>query len=253
MGLVNVRVGSGGFVEVPYWGNTSVSEKKINNRLTPYFYSASREPIEFKVQFALVDEHNNPVEWTSEERNRIARWLVHDEYKEFQTADDLGKRYFVICTNAVNLNLINTRGYIELNFKTNSPYAWSPVYIDKFDLSNNGSTTIIELENKSNVVKEFNPLIEIELVNGETNVELKNLSNGGKTMKFEGLRPNEIVSIDTQNKIIKSNIQNSNPFSKFNTGAYNKRYWLDLVYGINQVSVSGKCIIHTKMRFPIAQ
>lgn len=253
MGLMSVRMSSNTFVETPFWGGADIKEELSHKKITPYFYGVQRKPIEFKIQCALMDSNGDVKQWTPQDRSRIARWLIHDEYKEFQTVDDLGKRYFAICTNDVNLNLINTRGYIELSFKTNSPYAWSPIYVDKFDLSNNEATTIIELENKSNVVKEFNPLIEIELVNGETNIELKNLSNSGKAMRFEGLYSNEVISIDTQNKIIKSNLQGSNPFSKFNTGTYNKRYWLDLVYGINQISVNGKCIIYTKMRFPIAQ
>lgn len=246
-----MRVGHSGFIETPYWGGTEIHEEKSKKRLTPYFYGVEREPIEFTVQFFLVDENMMPKKWTPQERYRIAKWLVHDTYKEFQTSDNLGVRHYVICTNPVNLNLIETEGYIELTFRSNNPFGFSPIYIGSWDLSNNLTTTIIELENKSNVLKYYNPLIEIELVNGATGFQLKNLSNNGKVMKFESLSPNEIVSIDCQNKIIKSNLFGSNPFSKFNVDM--KRYWMDLVYGANQIEVTGQVIVKTKMQYPIAQ
>ncbi len=250
MDLYIMRFESSGFVETPYMGSLNIEEEFSSRRITPYFYSAQRTPIEFTVQFVLVDKYMRPKKWTPQEKNKIARWLIHDTYKEFRTSDDLGKIYYAI-VNPERLFLINSEGYAEVVFRTNSPYAWTPVYEDRFDLSNNASTEIIEIENKSNVLKYFNPLIEIELVNDETGVQLKNLSNGGKVMKFEGLNKNETISIDCQNKIIKSNLFDSNPFTKFNVGM--TRYWMDLVYGVNRIEVAGQCRIRIKCQFPIAQ
>ena len=251
MNLYNVRVNHSGFVETPLWGRTNIQEETSKKRLTSYFYGVTREPIEFKVQFALADESMQPKEWATEERYNISKWLVPNTYKEFQTNDDLSKRYYAMITNEVNLNLMNTEGYIELTFRTNSSFAWSQVYENEFDLSENVTTTIIQLENKSNVVEYYRPMIEIELVDGETNVQLKNLTNGNKIFKFEGLTANEIVGIDCDNEIMKSNLFGNNPFGKFNVGI--KKYWLDLSYGINEIKVTGKCKISVKSQFPIAQ
>lgn len=251
MDLYIMRIEHSGFVETPYWGETNVHEEKSRKRLTPYFYGIDREPIEFTVQFVLVDKHMQPKKWTPQERYKIANWLIHDTYKEFQTSDDLGKRYNAIVVSNTDLNLINTEGYIEVTFRTNSPFAWSPIYIDSFDLSNNTTTQIIQLENKSNVLKYYNPKIEIELVGDTTSFQLKNLSNNGMTMKFESLLPNEIISIDCENRIIKSNLFGSNPFSKFNIDM--KRYWMDLVYGVNRIEVQGAIKLYVKSQYPIAQ
>lgn len=252
MNLYNVRINHSGFVETPLWGGVNIQEDTSRRRLTSYFYGVTREPIEFKVEFALADEHFTPKEWTPEERYKIAKWLVPNGYKEFQTNDDLSKRYYAMITNDVNLNLVNTRGYIELTFRTNSPFAWTEIEDEVFDLSDNATTTTIQLENKSNVLEQYRPmLVEIELVGGEINVQLKNLTNDNKIMKFEGLTANETVSIDCENEIMKSNLFGNNPFAQFNKGI--KRYWLDLASGINNIEVTGKCIIKTRCQFPIAQ
>lgn len=250
MGLYIMRLESG-FVNTPYIGAVNIHEEKSRNRITPYFYGVDREPIEFTVKMFLLDENLQPKKWDSQDRFNIAKWLVHDTYKEFQTSDDMGKRYQVLLVNEINLNLINTQGYFEATFKTNSPFAWSGTYISEFDLSTNITTQIIELENRSNVLKYYNPLIEIKLIGEATSVQLKNLSNNGKVMKFDELTKGEIISIDCQNRIIKSNLFGSNPFSKFNVGM--KRYWMDLVYGVNNIEVSNSCVISVKSQYPIAQ
>jgi len=249
MGLQIMRIDHSGFIEVPYISGANIHESTSRKRIKPYFYGVTREILEFTVQFVLVDRYGNPKEWTPQERYRIGKWLFHNEYKEFISSDDLGKRYYCIAISDTDLNLINSQGYIEVKFRCNSPYAFSPVYVNKYDLSSNNTTQTIILENMSNVVKFYNPLIQVELVNGATSFQLKNLSNGGKIMKFESLLPNEIISIDCQNRIIKSNIPESNPFAKFNIGM--KRYWMDLVYGQNLIQVEGTCIIKTKMEYPI--
>lgn len=252
MGLYIMRIGETGFVQTPYWGGADIHESKNRKKVTPYFYGVTRNNLEFPpLQLVLCDKNMQPRKWTSDDRYRIAKWLCHDTYKEFISSDDLGKRYYVLAEAQTDLHLINTQGYMEVKFRCNSSYGFSPIYIDQFDLSNNIETATIELENKSNVVNYYRPIIEFELVDNCTDIQFKNLSNGGKTMRFEGLNPNEIVSIDCENEIIKSNMPNSNPFSKFNVDE--KKYWLDLVYGVNQIEVTSKCKLWVRMQYPIAQ
>lgn len=248
MGLYIMRIdSSGGFVEVPFWGEAEIEEERYHNKLTPYYFSISYEPIEFTVQFVLADKYMQPKKWTPQERYKIGEWLAPNGYKPFQTSDDLGKIYYAMCVSPVNLHLLNTKGYIEVTFRTNSPFAWTTPIADTINLSDNTSTRIIELENRSNVLKYYYPQLEIELVNNETNVSLRNLSDGGRVFSFEELLPNEIVSVDNKNKLILSNNPLSNPFKKFN------RNWFRLVKGINRIEITGQCIIRYRMQFPIAQ
>ncbi len=247
MGLYNVRVGHSGFVEVPFVGRADIREKFSSKKIIPSLHNVKREPITFTLQFMLMDNNLQPKEWTSEDRNRIGDWLIHDTYKSFQTSDDLGKYYYVIIEDAEKLYLVSGKGYLEVTCRTNSPYVWSPTYILPFDLSDNDTETSIIIDNKSNVEKYYYPKIEIESLADNTNVELKNLSNGGKVTKFEGLNNGEIISVDNENRFIKSDLFGSNPFEKFN------KEWLELVQGDNEIKVTGKCKMWIKCHFPIIQ
>ncbi|WIV10546.1 phage tail domain-containing protein [Proteiniborus sp. MB09-C3] len=241
MGLYIIELEPGRSL-TPYWGSQSVIERNSRRKITTNLIGINRYPIEFNVKFSLLKN-----QWTTQKRNEIARWLLHDTYKEFQTCDDLGKYFYAICNSSSDLNLIHNRGYFELTFRTNSQFAWSPIYISEFDLSDNVSTKIIEVENKSNVVKYFYPKLQFSLKNNTTNFSIRNLSNGGKVFSFENLNPNETVGVDNEEKIVLSDNPMSNPFSKFN------RNWLALVQGVNYLEITGQCDLKFKQRFPIAQ
>lgn len=247
MDLYIMRIDHSGFVETPYWGSSKIREERLSKRLSPYLYGVDRDPIEFTVQFVLADSNFQPKIWTPQERYKIAKWLIHDTYKEFQTSDDLDKRYYAIVISDTDLNLINSQGYIEVKFRTNSPFAWTDVETKEFDLSSNTTSTTIQIENKSNVVAIYKPKIEIQMM-GDTSVTLKNLSNNSTEFKFVDLRTNELVSIDNENELVLSNYPiNINPFDNFN------REWLELVQGINEIEVFGRCKLWIKTQFPIAQ
>lgn len=247
MNLQIVRMSQNDFIETPFWGGRDIQEKKHRAKLSPYHYGVSTEPIKFKLELALLDEHNQPQQWTPEARLKISKWLLNNDYKPFKTYDDLTKTYYGIFIGESNLQLINNQGYMELTFRTNSPYAWTDVEVLNFDLSNNATTQTIILENKSNIVKRYRPKVEIELVNGETAVNLKNKSNNNKEFKFTDLLINETISIDNENELILSNKFASNPLAKFN------EEWLELTQGENEIEVTGKCKIKVKSQFPIVQ
>jgi len=247
MNLHIVKMSQDTFIETPYWGGRDIQERIVRNKLRPFHYGISKEPIEFSLELALLDENNQPKEWTSQIRYDISKWLLHDDYKPFQTYDDLTKIYYGIFIDKSNLSLINNQGYMELTFRTNSPYAWSGIEILNFDLSNNTTSQVISLENKSNIVQKYKPKIEIELVNGETSINLINTSNGNKEFQFVDLIADEIVSIDNENELILSDKFGSNPLEKFN------EEWLELIQGVNEIEVIGKCKIQVKSQFPIVK
>ena len=231
----------GGAVSTPFFGGQSIKEDRMKGKLTPYHFGTELNPIEFTIEICPLEK-----EWTPQMKNEIGRWLVHDTYKPFQTADDLGKFYYAIVTEMPDFQMYGNHGYIPITFRTNSAFAWSPTYIDDFDLSTNETTTIIELNNLSNINRNYRPKIEFEVVGG-TDVQIKNLSNGGEIFKFEGLTVGEVISVDNENEVIVSSLFGSNPFSKFN------KNWLELVYGTNRLEVSGKIKLFTKSIFPILQ
>ena len=253
MNLHIMKIDHSGFIETPYISSVDIKQEKLAKRHTPYFYGVERDNIEFTVQLVLMDKYNQPKKWTPQERYNVARWLFHDEYKEFISSDDIGKRYYCIATSDSDLNLINTQGYMEVTFTCNAPYGFSPTYIESFDLTGNTTTTIIEIENRSNIIKRYKPKLEIEYPNiagfpETTDIILKNLSDSGREFKLTDVKKGEIYSFDNENRIIKSSRQvNLNPLTHFN------RNWLELVYGVNQIMVTGRCRLWIKSQYPIIQ
>ena len=250
MGLYIVRMNDG-FVDNPFAGGKNLKIESRRNKVNPYFYGVEKSVLEFSLQLTLLDENLQPKEWTAAERMVVAKWLFHDTYKAFQTADDLGKVYYGIFTKDSNIATVNGTGYLEVNFQTNSYCAWSPVTYSTFDLWNNTETgTIIEVENLSNVNNIYLPKIEIEMkhsdLESDLTVQLINLSNNNLDFSFTGLYYDEIISVDNENKIILTSYPvHINPYELFS------KNWMKLVYGVNQIQVFGKCKITFECQFPL--
>lgn len=241
MGLYNIRMDSG-LIETPFMGNKDTITTKVKNKDRPYFHGINKDVLQFTLQFSLLDE-----EWTPEKTHEIARWLLHDTYKSFQSSDDLGKYYYVICTNGESIYKAHNKGYVELTFEANAPYAFSPIYLNEYDLELNTTTDTIQIENRSNINDYYYPRVEIWLKGTSTAITLKNLSDGGREFTFTGLQSGETISVDNENKYIISDVPSVYRFSNFNGN------WFRLVYGINNIEVTGECVITVRTQYPIIQ
>lgn len=241
MGIHIVRM-ERGMIPTPYMGSKNIRDVKVFGRDMPYFYGVEKGVIRFDLQMSLLDE-----EWTPQRRYEIARWLFQDVHKPFQTSDDLGKYYYAICTNAENLFLADSKGFVNLTFTTNAPYAFSQVYTNTFDLTENDTTETIMVENNSNVGEYYYPKIEFALSGDSTGLSLKNLSDNNRIFEFTDLTTSEIISVDNKNKYILSNVPAVYRFQNFN------KNWLRLRYGQNFIEVTGKCDMVIKTQFPILQ
>lgn len=240
MGLYNIRLDSGG-TSSPYISRQDIIEDEIINSHKPLLYGTRKRPIEFTLIFSTLEE-----EFNSKKRLEIARWLIHDEYKAFQTTDYLGKIFNVIAISDVEfIEFGSNKGYFEVTFRCDAPWAWSPTYVEYYDLSNNSSKTIITMENNSNVLRYYYPEIEFKLEGSSIGVTLKNLSDGGREFKFTGLKQGETIYVDNERNTIITDEINTYRISDFN------KNWLRLVYGKNQIEVTGQCRIQTRMKYPL--
>jgi hypothetical protein len=239
MGLYNIRLETG-LAYTPLWGNRQIIEEKIPKKDNPYFYNVEKSPIEFTLTFSLLDE-----KFTEAKKIDLIRWLIHDDYREFQTTDYLGKYFYCIVVDASDLYLnAENKGYFQIKMRTNAWHAWSPIYEQNFDLSSNLTTTTIALTNQSNILTYYYPEIEVELVGDSTGFSLKNNTNSGKTLTFSGLSALETVYINNEKKQIISDTDLYR-YDKFNS------VWLELLYGQNQIVVTGKCRIWVRSQFPL--
>lgn len=250
MGLYIIRMDTG-FISNPLIGSRSINTSVRTRSVRALPQGIAKEVISFDLQMVLLDDNQQLQEWTPERRSAIAKFLFSDNYASFQTADDLGKIYYGMFTDAQNIYTLNNTGYLELTFTTNANTAWSPVINHYYDLRNNPSTgTIITVENLSNITKKYEPKIEFVMAESSglpnKTLEITNISNNNRIFKFEGLRFDEKISVDNANRIILSSYPvNINPYEKFN------KKWLELVYGLNMLKVKGKCSIQMQMQFPL--
>lgn len=121
MGLLNVRI-SGGMFEETFLPTRNILEHKTNGSSKPYFQDVTYEPLEFKLSFAFEYYYDEA------KIREVARWLNQKYYKEFYTVDNPNRIFY--CMVEGDSSLVHNglkQGYIELNFRCDSPYAYQPV------------------------------------------------------------------------------------------------------------------------------
>lgn len=206
----------------------------------PYLHRVDKSPLEFTLTLSLLDGL-----WTPEKRMEVVKFLIYDNYKPFQTLDDLSKIYYCMVVDSGSLMTGGLKqGYITIKMRCNSPYCWSVPYISQYDLSENETSTIITLENLSNVNDLIFPEVQVALVDNSTGFKIRNNSDGGQITEFTNLTPLETVYLHNHKKQIMSNL-NLNRYPNFNGK------WLKLLYGENQLEIFEKCKIQFKVQYPI--
>lgn len=136
MGLLNCKI-SGGMFEETFLPTRKINETKVRGNDKPYFQEVSYEPLEFKLSFAF--------EYYYDEKKirEVARWLNQNYYKPFYTVDNPNRIFY--CMVEGDSSLVHNglkQGYLEINFRCDSPYAYQPVVIkEKMEF---GSTELVK-------------------------------------------------------------------------------------------------------------
>lgn len=227
-------------ISEPYFGSKDIISDKNPNKDYSYFFKTQKNPITFELTFSLLNEL-----WTPNTKYMIANWLVKDYYCQFKTEDYPDKNFYVICTNQGDLMTNGLeQGYITMEFENLYPYAMSDVFTYSFNLSNISVPTVIEITNLSNVGN-YKPELQFTLSGSNTGLSIVNLTNNNKEFEFTGLDVGETIYVNNDLKQIISGTNGNYRLSKFNKG------WLDLVYGVNQLQVTGKCQLEFRCQFPL--
>jgi len=235
--LVNLSTGSR---NVPVGVSRSIIEDKIPTKAEPYFYHLEYEPLRFLVTLVRT------AEWTKANRLDIVEWLFQTSYKPFISDDDEDIIYNCIAVDSPQKILVgNIQRMIELTFQCDAPWAWTDFEEEYYDLTTNPTSTVIEMENLSNIVEWYEPEIEIIKRNGAGTITLTNAADGNKILELEDLLNNEEIYINNRLKQISSNEPDRYPLNHFN------RNWLRLAKGENDITVVGECEINTRMKYPI--
>lgn len=242
-GISLVRIDSG-LLTRPFAIKRTINKEKIKYKDTPYYFGSEKETSQIQITIAKID-YGNTV-WSIEDRQDISRWLFtsDDQFHEFESEDNPDILYYIQFVDAEFSDNFSNEGYVTLTAEMKHPYPMTrPSYIT-YDLSDNETTTIIEVENRSNVVEYYKPIMEIEL-QGDTNTfKAKNLSIMGEETIFQNLTQGETLCVDNENEEILSSTGNER-ITNFNF------IFTKLCYGINRIEITGKCILTFKCSFPI--
>ncbi|WP_019638999.1 phage tail domain-containing protein [Paenibacillus fonticola] len=124
-GILNVSL-SGGMAEEPLASSREIYEVSVKGRDQPYFQGMEKDPLRFNVSFAFK---NN---WDSQKLREVTRWLTeHDYYQELFFTNDIGRDperiyYALVVDDPTLVHNSLSQGYINLTFRCDSPYAYSP-------------------------------------------------------------------------------------------------------------------------------
>lgn len=110
-----------------FFPSREIVEEKVKGKDRPYFMSIETEPLQFSVSFAFEET------WNTAKIREVARWLTqHDYYQElyFANEDGLGAERFFYAIVVDESTLVHNclkQGYINLTFRCDSPYSYSPL------------------------------------------------------------------------------------------------------------------------------
>lgn len=234
-GIINVNVDSG-MMEENFLANKQINEETIRGKEKPYHQDIQREPIVLNLNFAFEDK------WDTDKIREVARWLDVNYYKELFFSNDVNRIFYAMPVDEARL-IHNglSQGYISLTMRTNSPYSYSPVYIDEYDLSTNLTTTNITFENLGDT--DLYPELWIQKI-GAGDISIVNNTNGGQEFKFTNLADQEEVYIDNENSIIITDIVDTYRYDNFNNN-----YLKLLKYSVNNLTVTGTAILKLRYQF----
>ncbi|MGM7720485.1 distal tail protein Dit [Metabacillus sp. Hm71] len=237
MGVIQISVDSGLFDE-HYLPETSIVEEKVPGRDNPYFVRLEREPITLPLSIYFQNQ------LTDEEARKIGRWLNQDYYKPLIFSEYPHKIFY--CRYVGNPRLLHNgckQGYAKLEMRCNSPFAYSPVYTDTFDLSANPTTgTMIKLTNNGDY--DISPIIEIEKIE-DGDISIVNTSDGGEELKLTGLTNGELITVDCEVEEIETNIPGILRYENHND------VFLTMPRGVSHLKIFGKCKLTFKYEFKL--
>ncbi|MEK5036293.1 phage tail domain-containing protein [Paenibacillus sp. FSL R7-0302] len=235
-GIVNITADSGMYKE-QYLASRSIIEQTIAGNPKPYFNRIEYEPIALSLTFAFENG------WDDKKYREVARWLGNQEYyKPLFFAENPTRIFYCMLSDEPELvHNGNKQGYITLNMRCDSPYTYSPIMVSKkLDYSNNVSGATYTIANDGDLI--CKPEIFIKKI-GVGDISIVNTTNKNKEFKFVGLANNEIVYIDNEREHIETDVPLTYRYSNFNNN------YLELVRGINTLTITGKAIISFRYQF----
>lgn len=191
-----------------------IIEKTIASRNIPYFQRVDSEPLSFSISIYIENwEEENSI-------RRIAKWLYTDQYKPLWFSSNPHNIYYAMVEGSSELmhNGCND-GYINIKFRTTSPYSYSPVKNENNKLIVTGNVSKMYYNEGDLPIR---PFLVITKTVSDGDISITNTSTG-ETFELKGLRKDEVVTVDCANEILTSSHEQYNRFLYDN----HNDVWLD--------------------------
>lgn len=226
-GVIKVRT-TGGLTSDSFLADVTNQTVKLRNSYKSHIESIEREPL--VIPMALYFDEN------LDETNirGVKRWLNQDDYKPLIFEDDPNRVYYAKLDGSSNLthNSISS-GYVEFNFITNSPYAFSPIV--EIEGESVSATTFESISIHNSGDKITYPRIELRMPStSPTDVEIFN-DTTGEHLQIKNNKTNEIIII-------------WNEYEEFETSSSLRHVYDDhigsfisLAEDVNDLRIRGKC------------
>jgi predicted phage tail component-like protein len=232
-GIMNVSILSG-LYEEPLMANRSIKEIKVRGKDKLYFVEIEKQPNTLQLSFAFEET------WNESLIREVTKWLNVSYYEPLFFSEDVDRVYYVMPVD--NINIIHNglkQGYITLNMRCDSPYAYSHINTTPWIDCSSGSKTIEIINSGDN---DFKPEIFIQKIeNGD--LTITNLSRANSEFIFTGLFDKEEIYVHCDNQIIKTNLVDIWRYDNFNDN------YLSIPYGKNQLKIDGKCKVKFQYQY----
>lgn len=224
MGVRIISSGSGLFQET-FLPNRTIIETKAAQREKPYFQRVESAPLSFSLSIFIE-------EWAARDNLRqIARWLFQDYYKPLFFDSNPERIYYAIVEGDSTLTHNGAReGYINLEFRCDSPYTYSPLQHMR-DIQVRGSSSLV-VHNDGDLPIKFTVSLTKKLPLGDVSI---GLLGKGEKMTIKNLQNNEEILIDSENEELISDLQVLNIFRYEDHNGV----WLELPVGVSTFDFTG--------------
>lgn len=235
--LININISSG-MQEEDLSSQRTIIEHKVRGRTKPYFQNLEYQPRTISISSAFTSSFDSNL------INNVCRWLCSPTYyKPLFFSEEPERIYYALVVEDFKLihNCLS-EGYLNITFRCNDYYAYSPFYHKEYDFSNNTISTIINFNNLGDTT--IYPEVWIQKINDgdtENDLSIVNYSDEMREFKFLtnktdqiGLINNENLYIDNENHHIETDLTDMYRYDCFNHN------YLRLLPGENTLMISGK-------------
>lgn len=249
-GLLIYDIDGNGNDATPFASTGELQTDVIPSKGRNFLYGRTfEEPLEFRLVFGLNPASilNSSDHLDRYEMGAIANWLTgHDTYKwlEIEQPDLEMVRYRCVISQLEPIQLSWLPWAFTARIVCDSPYGYT--FPKKFHYASNGSTNV-KLISRSNINKLYYPKMQIQL-NGSNTISIVNKSCNNAELKFTGLPQSYFLTISVDNDLCK--IESSDA-SYPNLYQYCNFNWFPLKRGMNNIQITGSCIVDFICEFPM--